>query len=82
MADDTHGGAVLQQSGAAPQQTDAAQGPRPGPAFLTPKQLQAELQIGERLAYRLLKSGQIPSIRIGGVYRIPRSRLDELGRQA
>ena len=73
MADDTGGGAVLQQM-------DAAQEVRP--AFLTPKDLQRELQIGERLAYKLLKSGQIPSVRMGGVYRIPRSQLEALGRQA
>ena len=73
MSDDSGGGAVLQQR-------VAEQELRPSPAFLTPKDVQRELQIGERLCYQLLKSGQIPSVRIGGVYRIPRSRLEELGR--
>lgn len=45
--------------------------------FLTPKDLQAELQIGERLAYRLLREGKIPSVRVGNLYRIPRLRLEE-----
>ncbi len=58
-------------------------------AFLTVKDLQAELRIGEAFAYRLLKSGKIPSVRIGRAYRIPRARLEEalgicpgLGKQA
>jgi len=45
--------------------------------FLTPKDLQRELRIGEKLAYRLLRSGAIPSVRLGGVYRIRRKQLDE-----
>ncbi len=74
MDDDTHGGAVAQEQPA---------------AFLTPKDLQRELKIGERLAYKLLKSGEIPSVRLGGVYRIHRRQLEEalgvrpdLGRRA
>ncbi len=51
----------------------------PAASFLTPKDLQRELQIGEKLAYRLLKSGEIPSIRVGGVYRIRRSQLEAFG---
>ncbi len=50
----------------------------PSATFLTPKDLQRELQIGEKLAYRLLKSGAIPSIRVGSVYRIRRSQLEAL----
>ncbi len=74
MEDDTHGGAVAQE---------------PPVTYLTPKDVQRELQIGEKLAYRLLKDGTMPSVRVGGVYRIPRSRLEEalgvhskLGREA
>ncbi len=62
MDDDTGGGVTAQGQPA---------------AFLTPRDLQRELQIGERLAYKLLKSGEIPSVRVGGLYRIPRSRLEE-----
>ncbi len=64
MKDNTHSGATTQE---------------PSASFLTPKDLQRELQIGEKLAYRLLKSGAIPSIRVGGVYRIRRSQLEALG---
>lgn len=62
MVDDTHGEAVAQE---------------PPVTFLTPRNLQAELQIGEKLCYRLLKSGRIPSVKVGGVYRIHRSQLEE-----
>ncbi len=64
MKDHTHSGAKTQE---------------PSATFLTPKDLQRELQIGEKLAYSLLKSGAIPSIRVGGVYRIRRSQLEALG---
>jgi excisionase family DNA binding protein len=60
--DDTHGGATVQETPV---------------TFLTPKDLQRELQIGEKLCYRLLKAGVIPSVRVGGLYRIPRKQLEE-----
>ena len=60
--DNTHGGANVQETAV---------------TFLTPKDLQRELQIGEKLCYRLLKDGIIPSVRIGGVYRIPRKHFEE-----
>lgn len=45
--------------------------------WLTPKDVQEELRLGERSVYRHLKSGEIPSIRIGGVYRINRKHLED-----
>lgn len=62
MDDDTHSGATVQE---------------PSATFLTPKDVMQELQIGEKLAYRLIADGTIPSVRIGGVYRIHRSQLEE-----
>src|SRR4051812_25044850 len=64
MDDDTHGGALVQG--------------RPV-TCLTPKDLQRELQIGEKLCYRLLRDGAIPSVRVGGLYRIHRSELEKYG---
>jgi excisionase family DNA binding protein len=60
--DDSRGGAITQELPV---------------AFLTPKDLQRELQIGEKLCYRLLRDGSIPSVRVGGVYRIPRKNFEE-----
>ena len=45
--------------------------------FLTARDVMDELRIGERLCYRLLKSGAIPSVRVNGLYRIRRQDLDE-----
>ncbi len=45
--------------------------------WLTPKDLQRELQIGEKLTYRLLKDGTIPSVRVGHLIRIYRPSLEE-----
>lgn len=45
--------------------------------WLTPKDLQAELRLGEKSIYRLLRSGAIPSIRLGGVYRVNRRHLED-----
>lgn len=62
MDDDTHSGATVQE---------------PSATFLTPKDVMQELKIGEKLAYRLIADGTIPSVRIGGVYRIHRKQLEE-----
>jgi len=58
-----------------------AQGPEVSD-WLTPKDLQHELRIGERLCYRLLRTGAIPSVRIGNLYRIRKEALEELRNQA
>jgi excisionase family DNA binding protein len=50
--------------------------------WLTPKDLQRELRIGERLCYRLLRAGEIPSVRVGNLYRVRREVLEELRGQA
>ncbi len=50
--------------------------------WLTPKELQDELRIGERLCYRLLRTGAVPSVRVGKLYRVRREILDELREEA
>ena len=50
--------------------------------WLTPKDLQHELRIGERLCYRLLRNGAISSVRIGNLYRVRKEVLEELRDQA
>jgi excisionase family DNA binding protein len=59
-------------------ETPAAQVPN----WLTPKDLQYELRIGERLCYRLLRTGEIPSVRIGNLYRVRREAIEDLRGQA
>ena len=41
------------------------------PDALTPEEVREMLGIGSRLTYRLLRSGQIPSVRMGRLYRVP-----------
>jgi excisionase family DNA binding protein len=60
--DDNRGGAAIQE---------------PTVAYLTPKDVQKQLKIGEKLCYKLLREGAIPCVRLGGLYRIPRKQLEE-----
>ena len=45
------------------------------PMLLTVKDLEAELQLGRTRTYELVRSGVIPTIRIGRAVRIPRDAL-------
>ncbi len=42
------------------------------PDVVTAEQVQHMLGIGRRKAYQLLRDGQLPSIRMGRLYRIPK----------
>ncbi len=46
--------------------------------WFTPREIQRELRIGERLCYRLLKTGEIPSVRVGKLYRVRRETVNQL----
>ncbi len=59
----------------------ATQGPEVSD-WLTPKDLQRELRIGQRLTYKLLRTGAIPSVRVGNLYRVRKEVLEELRHQA
>jgi excisionase family DNA binding protein len=52
-------------------------GQEPPATFLTPKDVQERLKIGERLTYKLLHSQAIPNVRVGNLYRIHREDLDK-----
>jgi excisionase family DNA binding protein len=45
-------------------------------AFLTVRELAALLRISRKTAYLLVKTGEIPSVKVGGSYRIPRAELE------
>jgi excisionase family DNA binding protein len=45
--------------------------------LLTVEQVQEELQVGRTLAYRLVKSGELPSYRIGKLRRIRRQDVED-----
>ena len=42
------------------------------PDALTPAQVQEMLGVGRRMAYGLLRRGEIQSVRMGRLYRIPK----------
>ena len=50
--------------------------------ILTVKELMAYLAIGKNTAYDLLKSNQIKSIKIGRVYKIPKTEVLEYIRKS
>lgn len=50
--------------------------------ILTVKELMDYLAIGKNTAYELLKSNKIKSIRIGRVYKIPKSEVQEYVRRS
>jgi excisionase family DNA binding protein len=45
------------------------------PELLTVMEAAAVLRIGRELAYRMVRTGEIPSIRLGKQYRVPRAAL-------
>lgn len=42
------------------------------PDALTPQQVREMLGVGQRMTYALLRGGTIPSVRMGGLYRVPK----------
>ncbi len=44
--------------------------------FMSTKELQEELGISRTTAYSLVQSGEVPSIKIGRSYRIPREMFE------
>ena len=45
--------------------------------LLTPSEVQQLLHISKSTLYRLIRSGQLPSVRVGGVYRIRMSEFEK-----
>jgi excisionase family DNA binding protein len=43
--------------------------------FLTVRELAQVLRVSTRTAYLLVKTGEVPSVRVGGSIRIPRAAL-------
>ena len=46
-------------------------------AYLSVLELARYLGVSRRTAYGLVNSGAVPSVRVGGQYRIPRSELEQ-----
>lgn len=52
------------------------------PAVLKVEDLAKVLCIGLNSAYELVRSGQVRSVKVGRIYRIPKSAVDEYLNQA
>ena len=52
------------------------------PLFLTVEELAKVMNIGLSTAYACVRSGRIPSVRIGTQYRIPKQAIENLFRKA
>lgn len=46
------------------------------PRFLTPEEVADLLRVSRRTVYNWLRSGQLPAIRIGKVWRVRREDID------
>ncbi|MFN8474897.1 MAG: helix-turn-helix domain-containing protein [Anaerolineae bacterium] len=45
--------------------------------YLTPKEIAQLLKLHEETIRRYLRSGELPAIKLGGVYRVKREDLEE-----
>lgn len=62
-----------------PPQPASAPSPPPtiqAPMLLTVRDVEAELQLGRTRTYELVRSGELPVIRLGRIVRIPRDALE------
>lgn len=51
------------------------------PEYLTVREVADELRVGRNTAYAAVESGDIPAIRIGRLWRIPRPEFDAWRRE-
>ena len=47
------------------------------PEVLRPKQVAEYLQLGRDKTYQMLRSGELPGVRVGRTYRIQKCALDD-----
>lgn len=52
------------------------------PSFLSPARAFARLGIGPTLGWRLIRTGEIPSVKIGGARRVPVEAVEAFVRRA
>jgi excisionase family DNA binding protein len=56
-------------------QTDAMNATDIGPRFLTIREAAALLRVSTTTAYRLARTGELPTVPVGGQFRIPADEL-------
>jgi excisionase family DNA binding protein len=50
---------------------------QPQPELLTLRELAGYLRVSMRTAYQLAKDGDVPAVKVGGSWRIPRAALEQ-----
>lgn len=58
-------------------ESDTQTSPSTPPLLLTVRQVEAALQLGRTRTYELLRSGQLPTLRVGRLIRVSRVALEE-----
>ncbi|MFC5369697.1 helix-turn-helix domain-containing protein [Arcanobacterium bovis] len=52
--------------------------PSSGPQFLTVAEVAEITRVSRMTVYRMVHAGELPAVRVGSSYRVPRSALDQL----
>lgn len=54
------------------------QPPSSGPQFFTVAEVAEMTRVSRMTVYRMVHSGDLPAVRVGSSYRVPKSALDQL----
>ncbi len=54
------------------------QAPRPVPQFVTVAEVAEMTRVSKMTVYRMVHSGELPAVRVGNSYRVPKAAVDEL----
>ncbi|MBM7825915.1 excisionase family DNA binding protein [Arcanobacterium pluranimalium] len=52
--------------------------PSSGPQFFTVAEVAEITRVSRMTVYRMVHAGELPAVRVGSSYRVPRSALDQL----
>lgn len=55
-----------------------AQPPHAGPQFFTVAEVAELTRVSRMTVYRMVHSGDLPAVRVGNSYRVPKSALEQL----
>ncbi|MFN8088000.1 MAG: helix-turn-helix domain-containing protein [Mycobacterium sp.] len=49
-----------------------------GPQFVTVAEVAAQMRVSKMTVYRMLHNGELPAVRVGRSFRVPKKAFDEL----
>ena len=59
-------------------EVEMAEGLEGGPRFLTVAEVADAMRVSKMTVYRMIHSGQMPAVRMGRSFRVPRKAVDDL----